>query len=405
MPSVLVGQLQDYIGAGWNLENSGDDDNETNLLDHLTCVHPLQPFGSAYFFNDQPKLFTYAHEWRSSLEFKAPGIVEDSLEPSRFEGILNLTSLIRFLKNPVKYFFNQGLSIHFDDISIVSRDREPFELDALAPFGLGNQLLEAGLSAEPEKVETTIFKEAERLTLTGELPMAGFGRLAAKQLAEPVLSMLKHHQELSSKWPLGCDPMEISISFNPEDSSPPLDDWLNRLHQTDSPDTLPKFGRWEFYPNPILDKKGSVSRLYSLVPLWIRHVSGCAQGMDLASFLVAPDGMASLEPIERQKARDILMTIIELFWTGLTRPLPVTAKTGIIYIDNLMTKDRNTAKINASKTYEGDGFQAKGELGYDLYLQRAFPKFDALWQAWDNSFERLSKTLYEPLVNAVRKEV
>lgn len=405
MPSVLVGQLRDYIDAGWRLESRGDDDKESRLIDHLTCIHPLQPFGSAYFLKEQPKLFTYAHEWRNSLEFKTPGIIEDSLETIPFEEILNLGSLIRFLKNPVKYFFNQRLSIYFDEIRVVSQDQEPFALDALAPFGLGNRLLEAGLSADSETAESTILREAERLTRTGELPMAGFGRLAAQQLAEPALSMLKHHQALSSKWPLKRDPLEISIPLDPERSSvTPLDDWLDRIHQTDSPDALPRFGRWEFYPKPILDKKGNVSRLYCLVPLWIRHVSGCAQGMDLAGFLIAPDGMASLAPLEQTKAREILMTLIELFWTGLTRPLPVTAKTGITYVDTLMTKDAQTAKSKALRTYEGDGFQSQGELGYDPYLQRAFPDFDALWQARDNSFERLSQTLYEPLVNAVKKE-
>ncbi|CCK82346.1 exodeoxyribonuclease V subunit gamma [Desulfobacula toluolica] len=406
MPSVLVGQLRDYISAGWSLEDCGDDDNEKNtLIDQLTCIHPLQPFGSAYFLKTQPRLFTYAHEWRSSLEVKESGIIEDSLEKTLFDEILNLGSLIRFVKNPVKYFFNQSLSIYFDQIRVVSQDQEPFVLDALAPFGLGNQLLEAGLSADPAQMQTAVLKEAERLTRTGELPMAGFGLLAAQQLSEPVMLMLKHHQTLLSKWPLKCDPMEISIPLDPERSLlTALDDWLDRLYQTDSPDALPRFGRWEFYPKSILDKKGNVLRIYCLIPLWIRHVSGCAQGINLASFLVAPDGIASLDPLEPAKAMEILMTLIEQFWTGLTRPLAVTARTGIAYVDALMTKDAQTAKSKALKTYEGDGFQSQGELGYDPYLQRAFPDFDALWQARDNSFERLCQTLYKPLVNAVRKE-
>jgi exodeoxyribonuclease V gamma subunit len=406
MPSVLVGQLRDYLAAGWTLEGNEDDGSEIPLLNTLTCLHPLQPFGSAYFFKGQTKHFTYAHEWRSSLDVKARTSIEEALEPFKFEGALNLTSLIRFVKNPVKYFFNQRLSINFDEMSVVSRDQEPFALDLLAPFGLGSQLLAAGLSAEPEAAKAAIFMEAERLTRTGELPMAGFGQLAAKQLAEPVLSMVTHHQALCGKWPRLCDPLEISIPLDPERSAvTPLDDWLDRLHQTDSLDAVPRFGRWEFYPKNILDKTGHMLRLYSMVPLWIRHLAGCAQGMDLESVLVAPDGMVRLEPLERPVAGDLLLAIIELFWTGLTRPLPVTAKTGTIYVDTLMAKDEETAKIKASKVYEGDGFLSKGELGYDLYLQRVFPGFDDLWQAQDKSFERLAQTLYAPLVHAVGKEL
>ncbi len=59
MPSVLVGQLRDYLAAGWRLkEISADADQKgeetgTALLDHLTCRHPLQPFSKAYFLRDR----------------------------------------------------------------------------------------------------------------------------------------------------------------------------------------------------------------------------------------------------------------------------------------------------------------------------------------------------------------
>ena len=420
MPSVLVGQIRDYLDAGWQLEGQGDDKNSP-LLNNLTCIHPLQPFGSAYFLKDRPELFSYAHEWRSSLEFEAPGmpdeplpdeplpdepLIDKPLESLQFEGVLQLTSLIRFLKNPVQYFFNQRLAVRFDDVSVVSKDQEPFALDFLAPFGLGSQLLEAGLSADPEAVETAIAREAERLTRTGELPMAGFGKLAAKELKQPIISMVNHHHELCSQWPLECDPMEISIALDPDLSTvSSLDDWLDQLYETAIPDASARFGRWEFYPKSIMDKGGKLFRLYSLVPLWIRHLSGCAQGMDLVSHLVAPDGIATLVPLERTKARQILMTIIALWGEGLNQPLPITAKTGITYVDILKAKGEEKAKLDALKSYEGDDFRSKGDLGYSIYLQRTYPNFDALWQAMDNRFTILCETLYEPLVSALREEV
>jgi exodeoxyribonuclease V gamma subunit len=153
-----------------------------------------------------------------------------------------------------------------------------------------------------------------------------------------------------------------------------------------------------------MDKGGKLFRLYSLVPLWVKHLSGCAQGMDLASHLVAPDGVATLKPLEKTRAKKILMTLIGQWWEGLTHPLPVTAKTGITYADILKAKDGEKAKSEALKTYEGDGFRSHGELGYDRYLKRAYPEFDDLWQAHDNSFITLCETLYEPLVCALREE-
>ncbi|MBI9088824.1 MAG: exodeoxyribonuclease V subunit gamma [Desulfobacterium sp.] len=413
MPSVLVGQLRDYLDAGWQLntdwqpDRDGDDNDNTPdaLLNNLTCIHPLQPFGSAYFLKERPALYTYAHEWRSSLDFEAPENGDQPLESSRFDGALQLISLTRFLKNPVQYFFNQRLAVRFDEVSVVSQDQEPFALDFLAPFGLGNRLLEAGLSADPGEIETVISREAERLTRTGELPMAGFGTLAAKELKQPIVSMVHHHHDLCAQWPRECDPMEISIPLDPGISPAAcLDDWLDRLHETDAPDALARFGRWDFYPRPIMDKGGKLFRLYSLVPLWVSHLAGCAQGMDLASHLVAPDGVATLGPLDKTTAGKLLRTIIVLWGEGLTYPLPVTAKTGITYVDVLKTKDGEKAKLEALKTYEGDGFRVHGELGYDRYLQRAYPAFDDLWQARDNRFVSLCETLYEPLVGALRQE-
>lgn len=42
-PSVLVGQLRDHLAAGWQTVDDSD------LLDGLTVVHPLQPFSARYF--------------------------------------------------------------------------------------------------------------------------------------------------------------------------------------------------------------------------------------------------------------------------------------------------------------------------------------------------------------------
>src|SRR5690606_37374423 len=59
-PSVLIGQLRDHLAAGWRL--AGREDNDEELLQALTCEHPLQPFNAAYFADDA-ELFSYAGEW------------------------------------------------------------------------------------------------------------------------------------------------------------------------------------------------------------------------------------------------------------------------------------------------------------------------------------------------------
>ncbi len=416
MPSVLIGQFRDYIKTGWRRGNPEDWAGSKDLLDALTLTHPLQPFGRDYFLRDRPKLFTYAHEWRASLDsvdVKNPDNgLNQILCPCDFEEGLNLASVIRFFKNPVKYFFNQRLSIRFDELSVTSQDQEPFALDSLAPFGLGNQLLEAGINAENSDVHSAVTAEALRLTRTGDLPMAGFGNLAAEELSEPVMSMLEGHQSLLDRWPHPCDPVEISQSIaSDEIPTTFIDDWLDKVYEinyhqkTEASNSLARFARWEFYPKPIMGSRGKVTRIHSLAGLWVKHVAGCAQGINLASHLVAPDGIAILSPMVQFQAQKILKTIVFCLFKGLTRPLPITSKTGLAYAYSLMIRDEGRAITDAKSTYEGDGYNSNGELGYDAYLRRTYPRFEDLWQAHDNHFVSLCQSLYKPLVSALEKEV
>jgi exodeoxyribonuclease V gamma subunit len=415
MPSVLVGQFRDYLAAGWHLNNFEDGPGSKNLLDALTFTYPLQPFGKDYFLENRSGLFTYAHEWRTSLDIQKNQSPDKNfntpLDTLDFEGSLNLGSLIRFFKNPVKYFFNQRLSVRFDEPSVTGQDQEPFALDFLAPFGLGNQLLEAGLHAGHSDAPSAVAAEALRLTRTGDLPMAEFGHLAAKELSKPVMDMLKGHQALLNQWPCPCDPMEITLDLARDDMPPVvLNDWLDKVYEINTPDEigdskdLVRFARWEFYPLSVMGSKGTVTRMHSLAGLWVKHAVGCAQGIHLASHLVAPDGTVSLAPMAQSSAKKILTDMVFCLFKGLSWPLPVTAKTGLAYAHALIAKDEDSAKAEASKAYQGDGYKFGGELKNDPYLRRAYPRFEDLWQAHDNRFVFLCKTLYKPLVAALGKE-
>jgi len=416
MPSVLVGQFRDYLKTGWCRANPADWSGSKDLLDALTLTHPLQPFGRDYFLEDSPKLFTYAHEWRASLDSGTAGNQDNRLNqvlsPPDFEEGLDLGSLIRFFKNPVKYFFNQRLSIRFDELSVTGQDQEPFTLDFLAPFELGNQLLEAGINVANADARSAVTAEALRLTRTGDLPMAGFGDLAADELSESIMGMLEGHQSLLGRWACPYDPVEISQNIESDEMpTTSLNDWLDKVYgindpqKTEDSDGPAQLARWEFYPKPIMGSKGKVTRIHSLAGLWVKHVAGCAQGIHLASHLVAPDGIATLSPMVQCQAQNILETIVLCLFKGLSRPLPVTSKTGLSYAHSLMTKDEDKANGDAKRVYEGDGYNSSGELGYDVYLKRTYPTFEALWQAYDNHFVFLCQTLYKPLVLALEKEV
>ncbi len=451
MPSVLVGQLRDYLSAGWRLKDlsAGRDlpagQTGEALLDHLTCLHPLQPFSKAYFKPDRdPGLFTYAHEWREILNprtFRTPEApLPGDLSAPPIESPLQLGDLIRFLKNPVQVFFNRRLKVYFDDRSIFGHitagDQEPFALDRLAPFNLGAQLLAAGLAAEPEKCRQAVLDEAERLRRSGSLPMHGFGELAAAELAEPVLQMLQYHRYLCKEWPDAAETMEIrfpvrnrqTIEISAAPSALVLEDWLEGLWGTERwqmtddrrlkchPSSVVRcpsselYARWEFYGDTLMNSRGEVSRLSALVNSWVKHLAGCAQGLSLSSYLVAPDGIAELRPLDPDGAGKFLAEIMAQYASGLMQPLPVTAKTALAFLSLLQSdnpKDtpemtRQKAGDAARKAYQGDGYNSLGELGYSLYLARTYPDFSALWQTDGKQFDHLENALYAPLLQVIR---
>ena len=112
MPSVLVSQLRDYLAAGWQLKtrpgNKEVSNNAHPLPDHLTCLHPLQPFSRAYFRSHGSRdLFTHAVEWRKMLDTRGTRVDHHILGPARIHTAPGLGQLIRCLKNPIKCFFNE----------------------------------------------------------------------------------------------------------------------------------------------------------------------------------------------------------------------------------------------------------------------------------------------------------
>lgn len=413
MPSVLVGQLRDYLAAGWTVADtvSSAKESEVSLLDRLTCRHPLQPFSKAYFQPQRsPGLFTYAHEWREILDQREIKTCETQLAAPQFEGNVQLIQLIRFLKNPVKSFFNQRLKVYFDEVNITAEDREPFTLDGLANFSLGMQLLNAGLAVEPAESAEAVRQSAERLRRTGKLPINGLGELAAEKLTGPVLSMLQHHHGLSEKWPHAVQPKEIRFPIQLTGCGcGALEDWLDGLKKNDPPRPASSkpisYARWEFYPSEIMDGKGNVLRLAGLIGPWVKHLAGCAQGMVLTSYLVAPDSIIELKTLDKKEAQGRLAEMIEYWWLGLQLPLPVTAKTALAYLRVLLSdhshdspEDKEQkAEQAARKVYQGDGYNSLGELGYDPYLARTYPDFNSLKQAADNLFATLARVLYAPL--------
>ena len=482
-PSVLVAQLRDYVSAGWQFY-SQEDACRTLTLEHPLQPFSKRYFEG----RENNPLFTYAREWREIFEDqeRSTPLGNGASDTSsiawdeKFSGDeapllslpvpqdnLDLRSLIQFMKNPLNFFFQQRLSVYFDAMEDSQTGDEPFVLEGITPYILKKQLLEAGLAEATQGAEQAfqaVTTAGRRLLNTGQLPMKGFGQLAMNSLSEPVEEMVDHHKQLCETWPHEISGREISFHVNKGPlRGKILEGFLDDLHTADSPgspkgpdspdtqaspdfsNSLPEhagenptdispgklspfsvrsLARWEFYPHNIMDSKGNPARLTPFTGVWVKHVLACAVGLSLTSSLVAPDGIVTLNPLEKPTAKALLHDIIDLWWQGLCLPQPITPRTAMAWLlkapelredapdeenagagkahgEDASETAKAMARNDACKAYQGDGFHS-GEIGYTPCALRAYPYFDSLWQAHNNAFPMLTRRLYGPLFHALK---
>ncbi|MDC8013223.1 exodeoxyribonuclease V subunit gamma [Tahibacter soli] len=379
-PSVLVGQLRDYLAAGWQGANGAP------LLDALTTTHPLQPFSTAYFGGDA-RLYTYAREWREALagaDAAAPAELSEWTSPSP----LTLNDVGSFLQRPVRYFFQQRLKVFFEDADGADDDQETFAFDVLDNHRTSRRLLDRGLAADDAAGGVAaVDAAAERLRRGGELPLAAFGELA---LAEPLAHAHEAHaraREHAARWPHVLPRVELSFAR----AGLRIEDWIADLRANDAGERV----RIEAAAMPL--SEGKTIKYHRCVSVWATHVVAHAAGLSFATWLVAPDAAYRLAPLDHDDALALVDRIGFAYAHGLRAPLPAARKTAFAWI---AAEDRGAdGAIKAASAYEARDFGRGGEASEDPYLARSFPDFAALHDA---GFERWLD-LYRPLAQRLQR--
>nr|WP_255557364.1 exodeoxyribonuclease V subunit gamma [Dyella sp. ASV21] len=385
-PSVLVGQLRDYLAAGWYAEGDDpfDDGAGQRLLDALTTVHPLQAFSPRYFRADaDTRLFTYASEWRQAHRDQAPRPHQAPLAAWEPDAPLGIAPLQAFLRNPVRYFFNQRLKVHFGELDQEALDDEPFALNALerhlAAATVTRAAIHAGL------VGHAVDDATQRLVQQGVLPPGGFGELSRDALA-------REGRELSAAWLAACTrwpSLDDKIELQWAGHDMRVEDWLTDLRRGDST----PYARLELAAGKLLQKPSGL-RYDKLLGAWIVHLLAHAQGLSMQTRVIALDAQVILRALDAQEADQHLQALADALRTGMHAPLPLARKTAFAWLQH--RDDTEKARKQAQMAYEGSGFgPGVGEVQEDAYLARAWPRFDTLLQA---GFEQWL-ALYRPLVD------
>ncbi|WP_192036266.1 exodeoxyribonuclease V subunit gamma [Halomonas sp. YLGW01] len=442
-PSVLLGQLRDHLAAGWRLEGKEDDDQA--LLDALTTEHPLQPFSRKYFragsgtvesragsgtvdgFSEDPRLFTYAREWRAvhAGQPTAQGVAsEGELPPIELDTALTLSRLSGFLKEPVKAFFTTRLGVYLEREALESPDHEPFALNGLDHWQLQQALIEAGRRAVDEGAAPTpaIHDTLERLEREGRLAMGGFAELMRDNLVEPLDGLLSDYADQLEAWPHAWEtPAAVSLTLATDQSplsSEPLhiEDWLDGLRENAEGERC----RLVLMTSSLVNK-GKYNWKHWLGP-WVSHLAGQLAIGPMTTVLLSRAGGGTLAPLDEATARAHLEAIARAWRLGMTTPLPLARDTAFawhekggddgalarVFGGEAKAEEADLKAWKAAVTaFHGSGFNGDhGELGRDPYLARQWRDLESLvrHQAAGRRFTELTATLYAPLHDEVKSK-
>ncbi|MET0255235.1 MAG: exodeoxyribonuclease V subunit gamma, partial [Luteibacter sp.] len=359
-PSVLVGQLRDYLDAAWRAPGGEP------LLARLSVEHPLQPFSRAYFRDGDPRLFTYASEWRQAHD-PASHSDTSTLPALVVERPIGLPVLRRFLRHPVREFFQARLGVRFEVADIAGDDLEPFAVDALGRFAMTDTLLRAAIH-DGRDAAGAIEAAAARLQRSGLLPMGGFAAPVRRDISATAAAVFGRFVTERRAWPHDAGKREIRV----EAAGVVIEDWLADLRANEAGD----LASFLFSPSNVLDADGG-PRAHRLVMPWIDHLVAQAAHLAVETRYVGPDATIVLAPIPFDIATAMLTTLLRAWREGMRTPLPVAVRTALAALAAPEEGMLSAARL----AYEGQHDRTRGEVDGDPYLTRAWPDFESIERA------------------------
>ncbi len=157
-PSVLVGELLDYVAGAFRLPGETDAaEHRKRVQARLLTAHRLQAFHPDYFRGASDRWFSYSKQ--NCLESLSADEVADT-ERTGLLGVLSeagaehrtvaLEDLARFFANPARHFLERRLRLFLQEPGAGLESSEPFLLAGLEAYRVRTALLEraeAGLAA------------------------------------------------------------------------------------------------------------------------------------------------------------------------------------------------------------------------------------------------------------------
>ena len=377
-PAVPIGELLDVV------ESTAQGGREV-----VVTEHPLQPFDGRNFESgrivpDGPWSFDavacHGAEAARRPRRASPSFALAKLDPLD-RRVIELDDLVRFVEHPTRAFLRQRLGITLGDRDDEIDDAIPIELDGLGKWAVGGRLLDARLAGVAWD-DALAAEEARGLLAPGVLGTSVLDEV--RPVVDAIHTVVR--REVGD------------VPARSVDANVVLDDGTSvRGTVTD------------LHASTILTVTYSTLAAKQRIAAWVRFLaltaSGSVEGVRSVSVgrgkASDGSGVARIEPLPADHAREHLGAIVDLFRRGMREPLPIFCKTSEAYA----RKRAPRAEWETTRGYDREDRERPhlfvfGEDVTYAQLLRQLPEADEEWTDDASRFGRFARRLWDAALAA-----
>jgi len=396
-PAVPLGELLDVLDRTAQVPAG-------RVRDRVLTRHPLQPFDTRNFepgaiVRETPFSFDRsAYEGSRALladrQPRPPFLPAPVPDPDPRQ-VIELDALVRLLEHPVRGFLRQRLELSTTDEEDEPSDAIPVDPNGLEKWAVGDRLLRAGVAGTPSD------RAVRAEWLRGQLPPGRLGEGIVTPIAEQVSELVDTSARLRSIDPTQAD---VSVALP---SGATVAGTVPGIHG-------------DCIVRVVYSRLSPKHRLRAWVYLLALQAHATDSGWRAATVGRNPDRRGGnvlgsfLRGVSAQDALTHLDTLVQIYRTGLTFPLPLPPETACRYAE----KRADGKSVNTAVTYARSAWRRKssgpeefGEFGDaqnrlvwgDVPIQALLdhaPDPDGTYPEEPHLFGQYARRVWSPLLDA-----
>ena len=352
-PSALVDELLDYIQSA--------SEEDISAAECLVTKHALHSFSKKYRLGD-PAFYNYLDDHRGPE--KIIPLIDKIRQQLDFKEV-SLHALSNFFKNPFKGYYNNVLSIYYDDEEVLLSETELFEMNHLQKWGLKEVLFSVKLE------ERDLLRQ--KLVKKGGLPLKNMSQVVIEEIETEVVPL----REMFQKCFGGAAESSMPVDLHFEEMGIRLSGSLSRI-----------------YGNKMIVLCWSKGEHKYLLDAYIRYLAARASGYELQLCFIssAKEAIFYGISIEMEDAKSRLVEILKLYVKGHDNILAFSPELPFIPKDIPHLTFDSFKKDSQKKFFEKYQFPCTDTYIMNKYHEGYFNKETSFEQYLENA-----KILLQPL--------